>query len=40
MQTYAHVLSEAQREVAVKMDAILNPMAVKLAVNADTTKPN
>jgi hypothetical protein len=36
MQTYAHVLSEAQREVAVKMDAILNPMAV----NADTTKPN
>jgi len=31
MQTYAHILPEAQRDVAVKMDAIPNPVATSKA---------
>jgi integrase len=32
MNTYAHVLKEMQRETARQTDAILNPLAAKLAV--------
>ncbi len=40
MNTYSHVLPTAQREVAAKMDAILNPVAVNLAVNQIDSKAN
>jgi hypothetical protein len=31
MQTYAHVIREAQQQTADKMDAILNPVAPQVA---------
>jgi hypothetical protein len=38
MQTYAHILPEAQRDVAAKMDAILNPVATSLATSKASRK--
>ncbi len=34
MQTYAHVLPHVQRDVATKMDQILNPVATEMATDA------
>ncbi len=33
MQTYAHVLDQTKREVAVQMDTILNPVATSVATD-------
>ncbi len=38
MQTYAHVLPEAQKDVAAKMDAILNPVATSVAASKSSQK--
>jgi integrase len=38
--TYSHVIPAMRQEVASKMDEILAPVAVRVAVNADTAKPN
>jgi integrase len=40
LDTYSHVIPTMRREVATKMDEILGPMAVKLAVNSETQRPN
>lgn len=40
MNTYSHVIPVMQREVAAKMDEILSPVAVKMAVSAERQKPN
>jgi hypothetical protein len=42
MQTYAHVLPHVQRDVAVKMDEILNPQPVasSVATNPGEVKPS
>lgn len=40
MQTYAHVLAEAKREVATQMDAILGPVATSVATSTPTAKLN
>jgi integrase len=40
MNTYAHVLKEMQRETARQTDAILNPLAVRLAVKPVAERVN
>lgn len=40
MNTYSHVLPEFRKEAAARMDAILNPLAVNLAVKTQIAKPN
>ena len=35
MQTYAHVIKEAQQQSADKMEAILNPVAPQVAPSQD-----
>jgi len=40
MQTYAQVLNEAQKDNAVKMDAILNPVATQLATSGEKQGPS
>ena len=40
MENYSHVLPAARKEVAAQMDAILSPVAVKMAVNGTSQKPN
>jgi integrase len=40
MNIYSHVIPAMREEVAAKMDEILNPLAVSLAVNTDTLRPN
>jgi integrase len=40
MQTYAHVLPEVQKQVATKMDEILNPVATSVATKPAFSKPS
>jgi integrase len=40
MNTYGHVLEEMQRETARQTDAVLNPLAVKLAVKPASVRVN
>ena len=40
LNTYSHVIPAMQREVAGKMDEILHPVAVNVAVKAETARPN
>ncbi|MCX6633996.1 MAG: site-specific integrase, partial [Acidobacteria bacterium] len=40
MNTYSHVIPAMQREVAAKMDEILTPVAVTVAVKAEGQRPN
>jgi integrase len=40
LNTYSHIMPVMQREVAAKMDEILSPVAVKMAVSAERQKPN
>ena len=40
MNTYGHVLEEMQRETARQTDAVLNPLAVRLAVKPVAERVN